>query len=180
MFGFKSRKSNRKGKTVVRRPLVEVLENRQMLSTTIFINSGTLEPITEGQPVTNNTVARVAAYNEQQQPITDLSGFTAKIDWGDGTGQTDGTIGPNVGENFFAVEGSHTYVKAGDYPITVFIQAADGTSADDSVETAGVQDAAIAATSTQIIQATVGQEFTKTLAQLTDSDPNSNVANFSA
>ncbi|HEY8746913.1 MAG TPA: hypothetical protein VIM11_02985, partial [Tepidisphaeraceae bacterium] len=65
-----------------------------MMSTTIFVGDGTLEPITENQAITNNTVATVAAYDTNDKPLSDLSGFTAKIDWGDGKGTSDGTIGP--------------------------------------------------------------------------------------
>jgi hypothetical protein len=179
MFAFKLRKSSGKRERIIQRPLIEGLESRQLLSTTIFIGNGTLEPITENQPITNNTVARVAAYDVQDHPLTDLSGFTAKIDWGDGTGQSDGTVGLSVGGNYYAIEGSHTYAKAGNYPISVHIVAIDGTSADSYVETAGVEDAALSARS-NLIQANVGVQFTSALATLSDANQNSQSIDFTA
>ncbi len=180
MFGIKF---NRNRRTQVlaraRRPVVECLEGRSMMSTTIFVGDGTLEPITENQAITNNTVATVAAYDTNDKPLSDLSGFTAKIDWGDGKGTSDGTIGPKVSGNYFAIEGSHTYDKAGIYPISLHVVANDGTSADQKVERADVQDASMT-TTPHLIAAVAGEQFTKTLADLIDGDTASKASDFTA
>ena len=57
-------------------------------------------------------------------PWTDVSDFTASINWGDGTSsQADtsvGTINDN-GDGTFGVEGTHTYATAASFPVTVTV-----------------------------------------------------------
>lgn len=174
----KTRKGARGNPAHGRRPVVEAMEPRQMLSTTIFVNSGSLEPLTENKEFTNNTVAIVSAYSADGKVMSDLSGFTAQITWGDGE-TSDGAIGEAVSAYHFSIEGSHKYVTAGLYPISVHVVAADGTSADAQVEQANVRDAAITSTP-RMITATAGEEFTKTLATLIDSNPDEPATNFTA
>ena len=62
----------------------------------------------------------------------DVSGVSATIDWGDGSATTAGTLGPESdappipGRDPFVdgqVSGSHAYAKAGDYKVTVTVDA---------------------------------------------------------
>ncbi len=65
------------------------------------------------------------------KPGTSPSDYTASIDWGDKSGQTQGGIKPSG--NGFIVTGTHTYNDAGSYTITVTITAIDGQANSPSV-----------------------------------------------
>jgi hypothetical protein len=51
--------------------------------------------------------------------------YTARVNWGDGTALTDGTVNPN-GSASAVLSGGHTYLKPGDY--TVSVTADDGVT----------------------------------------------------
>lgn len=78
--------------------------------------NNTLAGATEGQALTN---AAVATFNDPtgSQPVTD---YTATITWGDGA-VAYGTVVANGG-NRYTVLGSHTYINAGNYTLTVAVQ----------------------------------------------------------
>jgi hypothetical protein len=73
-----------------------------------------------GQPF-SGTVATFTDAN----PYATTGDFTATINWGDGT-TTTGTVVLNP-DGSFSVEGSHTYLNAGAFSITVTIADADGS-----------------------------------------------------
>lgn len=75
-------------------------------------------------------------------PNTDpVSNFTATIDWGDGTPATVGTISqPGGAGTGYLVSGSHTYVSAGSYTITVTVTPTQGSAASGT-NTASVSSA---------------------------------------
>ena len=86
--------------------------------------------ITEGLPFT--TV--VATFNDAN-PMAPTTDYTATIDWGDGTPNSQGTvIQPGGVGTTFEVLGSHVYVNshanggAGDFPTIVNVQDVDGSS----------------------------------------------------
>ncbi|WP_022883438.1 GH92 family glycosyl hydrolase [Glaciibacter superstes] len=57
----------------------------------------------------------------------DETGYTASIDWGDGSAATDAVVSaPKVGN--FAVSATHTFEKTGVYRATVTVTVGDGTS----------------------------------------------------
>jgi uncharacterized repeat protein (TIGR01451 family) len=66
-------------------------------------------------PLTNVPVATFVAIASDAPP----SGFSASIDWGDGTPATQGTIVQNG--NSFTVLGSHTYALEGAFLVTVTV-----------------------------------------------------------
>jgi RHS repeat-associated protein len=98
---------------------------------------------------------------------TDPTGYTASIDWGDGS-TSDGTIDWNSTTNSFTVTGDHTFAEEGEYYIGVTI-----TTNDDSASTfvSGgryANDAALSATPINITTAVEGTAFTGNVADFTD------------
>lgn len=89
-------------------------------------------PVVAGRPTGNVKVANLADFN----PGGTASDFTARIDWGDGTTPTPGTVTAGVGGGF-SVAGGHTYTARGDYGITVVITD-DGGSQAAAVSTVSV------------------------------------------
>src|ERR1700722_15671393 len=71
-----------------------------------FTLTGTNVSGSQGTPLNN---VQVATFTDTYKGHTDGSDFTALIDWGDGTGQTLGTISGSGGS--FTVDGSHTYAN---------------------------------------------------------------------
>jgi cyclophilin family peptidyl-prolyl cis-trans isomerase len=81
-----------------------------------------------GVPLTNLDVARYT----DADPRGQASDFTVKINWGDGTAPTSGTIArdpSNPSPTAFRVTGSHTYQQAGTYPVVVDLSATKGERA---------------------------------------------------
>lgn len=166
--------SRRSSRRAGRSP-VETLESRRLLSTTIAIGLQGINGI-ENQAFANNTVGTFSA-NTSSGPVTSAAGYRATIDWGDGS-QSDAMIGAPT-ENRFPIEGSHTYVEGGNYPITVLVTAADGTTATSSGALAYVADAALSLTPLSVSEAG-GEGFTARLAQLTDADAAAPVSDYTA
>ena len=95
--------------------------------------------------------------------LADL-GFKPKIDWDDGSGDSDGTIVP-VGGGDYEIVGSHTYEKrAIHYPVTVT------TPVGDVYTTAQVDDQILKASPVQGISASEGGSFLGDVATFEDSD----------
>jgi hypothetical protein len=67
----------------------------------------------------------VATFVDLAGPAT-IDKFTATIDWGDGKHRSLGTIFLGGDGTTFIVTGSHTYAKAGPYPVHVTIRDAGG------------------------------------------------------
>ncbi|MHB1423964.1 MAG: autotransporter outer membrane beta-barrel domain-containing protein [Gemmataceae bacterium] len=68
---------------------------------------------TEGQPLNNVPVAEFIDASG-----VPMSSYTSEIDWGDGT-VTSGTVVATNTPDTFLILGSHTYINAGDYTLTV-------------------------------------------------------------
>jgi hypothetical protein len=113
-------------------------------------------------------------------PNDTASGFTAMIDWGDGSALSPGTVsGPTGGP--FTVSGSHTYADEGSYSITVTL--ADNSDATDmatATDSATVSDASL--TAAGITPAPIsGQSFSGPVATFTDANATtSSTADFTA
>jgi hypothetical protein len=73
----------------------------------------TLTSATEGVPLNNVTVATFI-----DNSGVSLDSYSATIDWGDGT-TTSGTVVAGSGPGTFAIIGSHTYINAGNYTLSV-------------------------------------------------------------
>jgi hypothetical protein len=102
--------------------------------------SATAEPFAaiEGQALTNITVARFTEPDTSALP----SEYSARIDWGDATPQSVGTITGGVGS--FSIAGSHTYREEGSYTITVRISDShDIANTAEATAAVSVYDAAL-------------------------------------
>ena len=143
-----------------------------------FTVTGTNISGSQGTPLNN---VQVATFTDTYTGHPDGSDFTALIDWGDGTGQTLGTISGSGGS--FTVNGSHTYTDAGNDTVTVDVfdnggtATAEGSStatiaartlAGNMVLTAATEDTALAATTvvamfTDSISSDMAGDFTATI-----------------
>src|SRR5207302_1072738 len=83
---------------------------------------------TQGSPFNGN----VATFDDQN--LANVAGdFSATIDWGDGV-ITAGTL--SGGPATFTVAGSHTYAKAGLFPVTVTMSDVDDDGSGQAIATA--------------------------------------------
>ena len=99
-----------------------------------FVVAGTQNVITGSQVVAKFLPGGTAA-----------SGFTATVDFGDGSGLTAGTISPDPNAtNVFDVTGSHTYSGYGAFSVTVVISGPGGSPTATVTSTANIQPAQVA------------------------------------
>src|SRR5712691_1810022 len=133
-----------------------------------------LNSATEGQALgSGTTVATFADSNNSDI----ASGFTATIDWGDGT-TTPGTV---AGSNCsFTVDGAHTYADESDALATVTItRTADNAQATATGTVAVAEDDTLNGAGTTF-GATAGQAFSGAVATFTDTDTVNFVGDFVA
>jgi V8-like Glu-specific endopeptidase len=102
--------------------------------------------------------------------------YTIQITWGDGQ-VSPGTITSND-QGGFDIGGTHTYVDAGSYAVTVTITDAAGATATAS-STAQIADAPLTASGTTL-QTTEGARFQGAVASFTDANPNATPEKFTA
>ena len=115
--------------------------------------------------------------NDPNPPTPD-GHYAATINWGDGTPSTPGAITFNAITGIFAVSGNHTYMVAGNLPITVTIHhenAAPVTVASAAI----VGDASITIAATAV-PAQEGLPFTSEFAHFTSANPSATAKNFTA
>jgi parallel beta-helix repeat protein len=93
--------------------------------------------------------------------------YSATINWGDQT-SSPGTIA--AGGGGFVVIGTHTYAEEGAHTVTVTISDAGGATASPT-SSATVSDAALTATGRASFREHHRNNFTATVATLTDADP---------
>jgi hypothetical protein len=129
----------------------------------------TLTSATEGTPLNNVPVAT----------FTDVSGvplasYTATINWGDGIVSTasgsNGTIVSGGAPGFFIVYGSHTYINAGNYTLTVSVNNGTGTIGPASGNVA-VADAPLHGFAQALNTVAAGSVTNGLVAVFTDTDP---------
>jgi len=120
---------------------VAVSHSSQLLSQSDVDDSQIIRVCWGEKPITvapNNIVgnANVALASVQVcrfvdgDPTGTAANFQAAVCWGDGT-ETDSSsvvVSYNAVKKVFTVKGSHTYTKAGQFPITVFIEGDRGLS----------------------------------------------------
>jgi hypothetical protein len=134
------------------------------------------------------SVAEGAAFAGPVATFTDAGGaetpanYQVRIDWGDGTAPTPGTVTLLPG-NTFQVSGSHTYAEEGSFAVKVAVQD-DGTTATPNtvgLDTgkATVTDAALRANGTALGTAE-GAPLTGTVATFTDADPAAAAGDYTA
>jgi len=104
-------------------------------------------------------------------PNLQYTDFTATIDWGDGA-TTTGIVEPDL-----SVEGSHTYVRFGQYSLRVTVQVRGGVG-NSSVEQATILNAPFTATGVTLASETMN--VTGAVASFRDSNPFASAADFAA
>src|SRR5262249_19174387 len=103
------------------------------------------------------------------------SDFTATIDWGDGSSSA-GTVTP-FGAGF-AVEGGHTYARAGDYSLSVSLLDAGGTT-PFATGTATVDDAPLTPLA-KSVAFVAGQSLSRVVGSFADANPGGAVPDYTA
>jgi Domain of unknown function (DUF4214) len=111
----------------------------------------------------------VAADFTDVYPANSTSGYTATIDWGDGTttSTASGNVNMTVSLGDFTITGTHTYSGTGNFDVSVTL--ADDPPAVQSATSTGtaiVQGSGLSVTAGTIV-ATQNQPFTGTLASFT-------------
>ena len=106
------------------------------------------------------------------------SGFTATIDWGDGTTSTGTIVGSN---GSYSVEGAHSYAEEGNYTLTsTIVRASDNTTITATGDVAVNEHDVLAGQGTTLTVAS-GQPLTNaTVATFTDSDTTAPASDFTA
>lgn len=125
----------------------------------------TLKSASEGQPLTN---VAVATFDDPtgSQPV---SNYITSISWGDGAATT-GTVVADGGD-LYTVYGSHTYINAGTYALTVSVQNTSTNLSGLDTTTIDVVDAPLTG-SAQAVNGEVGSFLDNALvAVFTDTDP---------
>jgi uncharacterized protein (TIGR03118 family) len=117
------------------------------------------------------TTTTVATFTDSNTNATH-DGFTATIDWGDGTSSAAGQV--SGGSGSFTIAGGHTYAHSGNFAVsvTVFETATPASPAAEIDSTAAVAGAAIQVTATPIgaTEGSTGAFTNKQVATFTDAN----------
>jgi len=173
---FRQRTDSPRERRVTRRshrPLVELLEGRQLLAAALTASSVPLSPA----PVEGQVFTGVVAQFSDADHNTDPTAYAVAIHWGDGqTSRGTVSLDPKGG---FDVSGTHTYAGPGAFRITA--QIADKDADPTSVSTTNVvSEAAITASGTNI-NATQGTRLLNVVVgTFTDADGALKASAFSA
>ncbi|HVA47726.1 MAG TPA: TIGR03118 family protein [Pirellulales bacterium] len=127
---------------------------------------------TEGSPFTG----AVATFTDTRAGA-DASGFSATIDWGDGT-TTTGTVGESAGT--FTVSGTHTFADEGPFTITSVVQDIGGTARATVHSTASAADSDSFVVTPASLSTISGNTLSGTLATVSDTNLAATAAGFSA
>lgn len=140
-------------------------------SATAAATVGEGDVLTSQQPA-SLSVTEGASYSGTFAVFTDSntlstsSGFTAVINWGDGTTEAGSVTG---GEGTFTVSGSHTYANDGYFNLSAYlVDASPGTAEGVASGTATVNEDASYSAAPATIAGTEGQTFSGTVATITD------------
>jgi hypothetical protein len=136
-------------------------------STSGVTGTGTNFSAAEGQSFSGQT-------GTFSDPNTTESGFTASIDWGDGSSSA-GTV--SGGSGSFAVNGTHTYADEGTYTVTTTLQKGS-TTAGTAQSTATVSDAPLTASGKTLV--TGSATFSGAVASFTDGNAAAPASDFTA
>jgi hypothetical protein len=139
------------------------------------VTAGNAALAASGVPVTGvqgfAIVDTVVATFTDANPNTTPSGYSAAVDWGDGTDPFPGRISVNPAGGF-QVTGTHVYVDEGSYAVTVVIYDLGLTGASAGA-TATISDAPLTV-KTMPITKVEGDPFSGVVATVTDLNPLSN------
>jgi Bacterial Ig domain/FG-GAP-like repeat/PKD domain/RTX calcium-binding nonapeptide repeat (4 copies)/Beta-propeller repeat len=119
---------------------------------------------------------RVATFSDPGGPLA--GGYSARINWGDGTPPTQGTI-TREPDGSFTVFGTHEYKKLGHYPISVAIRG--NRTKGEGTATAVIEDAPLflrIGNGEDDLRVVREQEFTIVVGTLTDLNRHSVAADF--
>ena len=142
---------------------------------------GPINGAVEGQPLPPSTL--VAGF-VSQDPNAVIAGFSASIDWGDGTPSTVGVITQpgGVGTNF-SVSGGHTYAHQAPSGATITVRVTDSfnNSSVATTQVTSIADAPLTTGTPQPVSATVHVPFFSVpVATFVDTNPGASAADFTA
>ncbi len=141
----------------------------------LVVIAPTIAGAVEGAPFTG----QVTTFTDAQS-ISPSTGFTATINWGDGSTPSTGTVGGSAGS--YTVSGSHPYALYGTYYATVTVTdaALALNTATSPNGTVSVADAALTAGPPETVSPQeTGQSFATQVATFTDADTNLTTSAFS-
>ena len=110
-------------------------------------------------------------------PGNSTGNYTATINWGDGSGNSTGTITYDSTNQDFVVAGNHTYTSAGTPTVTVTVTNTDGRSSVSSGTVANVPTLAVTGLT---INGGQGQTFIGNVATFGDSNVGTSPSYYSA
>jgi hypothetical protein len=147
-------------------------------SSVLVLNAGGLTgQVTLGAATEHVPLAQTVATFTDSNSADQASGFTASINWGDGTTTVGQVTG---GKGSFAVSGSHVYADEGTAPLAVTItHTADGTAITPK-GTVVVGENDVLTPHALTISVAPGKPFSGALATFTDSDTISTPTDFAA
>ncbi|HQU41232.1 MAG TPA: TIGR03118 family protein [Pirellulales bacterium] len=127
---------------------------------------------TEGSPFNG----AVATFTDTRAGAA-ASGFSATIDWGDGT-TTTGTVGESAGT--YTVSGTHTFADEGPFTITSVVQDIGGTAQATVHSTASMADSDSFVVTPASLSTIAGNTLSGALATVSDTNLAATAAGFSA
>jgi hypothetical protein len=154
----------------------------QALATVTFQGPDQVSATSQDLSGTENTSLgdpQVATFTDPSGEIG-ASGWTAQINWGDGTADAPGTVSATGTANQYAVNADHTYAAAGVYTVTVTITDA-GNSADTTTvtSTATISQGQLSVDA-QSFTATEGSSFSGEVASFTNTDTSTTAGSYTA
>jgi PKD repeat protein len=154
----------------------------QALATVTFQGPDQVSATSQDLSGTENTSLgdpQVATFTDPSGEIG-ASGWTAQINWGDGTADAPGTVSATGTANQYAVNADHTYAAPGVYTVTVTITDA-GNSADTTTvtSTATVSQGQLSVDA-QSFTATEGSSFSGEVASFTNTDTSTTAGSYTA
>jgi len=154
----------------------QVLDTAEAFQPPLFSGTGDSFTPTEGTEFSGE-VAKFSISSVIPIDYED-SNFTATINWGDGTGNSTGTVSGPLGENF-TVSGTHTYSEAGSYlPLVTITNLISGEQIGITAF-ATVGDATLSATKVDF-SASAHVLFTGHVATFTDTNGDGTPGDFTA
>lgn len=164
-------------------PIRVTINDRGGSAATAISTANIADAVLNASPATFNateasTYTGTVATFTDDNPAGTTSDFTAKIDWGDGTSATVGTIATSAGGGF-VVSGSHAYAEEATRTVTVIIQDVGGSRAT-ATSIAEIADAPLTSGPALTVTTTQGVLFSGTLGTFTDANPNATKSDFSA
>jgi hypothetical protein len=133
--------------------------------------------LTEGNATTS---ANIAVFSDTGYPSNSPSGFTATIDWGDGTPATTGTVS-SAGDGNFTVGGAHSYADEGTFTAKVTLaDNAPGTASATATSSVTVLEGDTLSVGGLPFFVTEGKPFGALVATVSDTNTSNTAGDFTA